>query len=118
MASCWLMLLTLASWFYRPELERNAFPLRLLVIIPAHNEEQQIQATINNVRKCDYPQELVDIAESALRRNVINGDNSAIFYTLNNAPEAKRRGWGPRQEVTGVDGEPVKIVVEYVNADD
>ena len=62
MASCWLMLLTLASWFYRPKLERNAFPLRLLVIIPAHNEEQQIKATINNVRKCDYPQELVDIA--------------------------------------------------------
>jgi len=62
LASCWLLLLSLASWFYRPKLERNAFPLRLLVIIPSHNEEQQIAATIHNTRKCDYPQELVDIA--------------------------------------------------------
>lgn len=62
LSSCWLLLLSLASWFYRPKLERNAFPLRLLVIIPAHNEEQQIAATIHSTRKCDYPQELVDIA--------------------------------------------------------
>jgi cellulose synthase/poly-beta-1,6-N-acetylglucosamine synthase-like glycosyltransferase len=60
--SGWLLLLTAASWLYRPTLERNACPLRLLVIIPAHNEEQQIKATINNIRKCDYPQELVDIS--------------------------------------------------------
>lgn len=58
----------------------------------------------------DIREELVDIAESALRRNVINGDNSAIFYTLNNSPEAKRRGWGPRQEITGVDGAPMAAV--------
>ena len=32
------------------------------MIIPSHNEEQQIAATIHNTRKCDYPQELVDIA--------------------------------------------------------
>ena len=62
MTSGWLMLLTIASWFYRPKLERNGFPLRLLVIIPAHNEEQQIKATINNTRKCNYPQEFVDIS--------------------------------------------------------
>ena len=62
LSSGWLLLLTLASWFYRPKEERDAFPLRLLVIIPAHNEAQQIAATIDNTRKCDYPQELVDIA--------------------------------------------------------
>ena len=65
LSSGWLLLLTLASWFYRPKEERNAFPLRLLVIIPAHNEAQQIAATIDNTRKCDYPQELVDIAAIA-----------------------------------------------------
>ena len=61
-SSCWLMLLTLASWLYRPKLVADASPLKLLVVIPAHNEEQQIMATIDNTKKCDYPPELVDIA--------------------------------------------------------
>lgn len=58
----------------------------------------------------DERETLVDMAESALRRNVLEGSSSDIFYTLNNSPEAKRRGWGPRHEITGAEGGPVVIV--------
>ena len=62
MASGWLMLITLASWLFRAKLVRNSEPLKLLVVIPAHNEALQIGMTLENTRKCEYPQELLDIA--------------------------------------------------------
>lgn len=67
------------------------------------NKNPSLAAALNDIRE-----ELVDMAESTLRTNVQRGDNSAVFYVLNNAPEAKRRGWGPRQELTGADGGPVQ----------
>jgi hypothetical protein len=58
----------------------------------------------------DERETMVDIAESALYKNVVNGDNSAIFYVLNNSPAAKRRGWGPRQEIEhSGDGLTIKV---------
>jgi len=60
--SGWLMLLTLASWFFRPRLVRSSAPLKLLVVVPAHNEALQIGVTVENIRKCEYPPELLDIA--------------------------------------------------------
>jgi hypothetical protein len=56
----------------------------------------------------DTREELVDIAESALRKNVLDGNMSAVAYVLNNAPEAKRRGWGP---TVGPDGQSIAIMV-------
>lgn len=56
---------------------------------------------------------LVDVAESMLLKKVYEGDMTAVMYTLNNSPAAKRRGWGPRQEVTGADGGPLRI--EFIN---
>ena len=56
---------------------------------------------------------LVDMAESALRAEVLDRNMTAVIWTLKASPEAKRRGWGERQEVTGADGGPV--VVEYIN---
>lgn len=56
---------------------------------------------------------LVDMAESALRAEVLARNMTAVIWTLKASPEAKRRGWGERQEVTGADGGPV--VVEYIN---
>lgn len=56
---------------------------------------------------------LVDMAESALRAEVLDRNMTAVIWTLKASPEAKRRGWGERQEVTGVDGAPIQV--EYVN---
>ncbi|MBK9276526.1 MAG: hypothetical protein IPM49_18580 [Flavobacteriales bacterium] len=56
---------------------------------------------------------LVDMAESALRAEVLDRNMTAVIWTLKASPEAKRRGWGERQEVTGVDGAPIQV--EYIN---
>ena len=42
---------------------------------------------------------MVDVAESSLRREVIKGNITAIIWTLKASPEAKKRGWGERQEI-------------------
>ncbi len=50
---------------------------------------------------------LVDMAESALRAEVLERNMTAVIWTLNASPEAKRRGWGERHELGGPDGGPV-----------
>ena len=52
---------------------------------------------------------LVDMAESALRAEVLERNMTAVIWTLKASPEAKRRGWGERQEVTGADGGSVQV---------
>jgi hypothetical protein len=61
----------------------------------------------------DERETMVYVAESALYRNVVQGENSAIFYVLNNSPEAKRRGWGPKIEHSG----DVSLVVKRLKGD-
>lgn len=56
---------------------------------------------------------LVDMAESALRAEVLDRNMTAVIWTLKASPEAKRRGWGERQEHTGKDGEAIQV--EYIN---
>ena len=61
----------------------------------------------------DSREELVDIAESALLRGVIEGNMTAVIWTLKASPAAKARGWGERQELTGADGSDITIRVVY-----
>jgi len=58
---------------------------------------------------------LVDMAESALRAEVLDRNMTAVIWTLKASPEAKRRGWGERQELGGPDGGPARLLIEYVN---
>ena len=60
---------------------------------------------------------LVDMAESALRAEVLDRNMTAVIWTLKASPEAKRRGWGERQEVTGADGGPVAIHMTWGDID-
>ena len=60
---------------------------------------------------------LVDMAESALRAEVLERNMTAVIWTLKASPEAKRRGWGERTEVTGKDGAPLTIAVVNVDVD-
>jgi transposase-like protein len=63
----------------------------------------------------DTREELIDIAESALRREVIEGNITAIIFTLKTL--GKQRGYVERSEVTGMEGAPLRVMVEYVDAD-
>ena len=57
----------------------------------------------------DAREELVDIAESALRKEVLGGNITAIIFTLKT--QGKNRGYVERvqNEVTGADGGPIKV---------
>jgi len=57
----WLVFLTAASWLFRARTRPDAPLLRLGVVIPAHNEAAGIGPTIESIRKCDYPPELLKI---------------------------------------------------------
>ncbi len=57
--------------------------------------------------------ELVDEGEIKLREAVRNGEAWAVKYVL--STKGKRRGYVERQEITGADNEPLKIVIEYAD---
>ena len=59
----------------------------------------QLQQVLQEEREA-----LVDMAESALRAEVLDRNMTAIIWTLKASPEAKRRGWGERHEMTGAEG--------------
>lgn len=60
----------------------------------------------------DTREELVDIAESALRREVVAGNITAIIFTLKT--QGKTRGYVERQEHTGADGGAMEMVLKVV----
>lgn len=64
--------------------------------------------------KDGFDEEVTDIAVLNLRKAVINADPWALKYQL--STKGKSRGYVERQEVTGADGAPQKIEVEYINS--
>ncbi|MBM9521192.1 glycosyltransferase family 2 protein [Desulforhopalus vacuolatus] len=61
LACLWLFLLTIGAWMFTPKKVTDAPFLKMGVLIPAHNEELQMEQTIAAVRRCHYPEELLDI---------------------------------------------------------
>lgn len=55
----------------------------------------------------------VDTAEDRLFDAVEAGDMTAIIWTLKASPEAKRRGWGEKQEITGPNNEPLRVIFTW-----
>ena len=52
----------------------------------------------------------VDVAEDALMAEVEARNIAAIIWTLKASPEAKRRGWGERQEIANAQDETGKPI--------
>jgi len=61
LACAWLVLLTLGAWFFRRKVNPEAAPLKMGVLVPAHNEELQLPATIAAIRRCSYPEGMLEI---------------------------------------------------------
>lgn len=59
----------------------------------------------------DSRDELIDIAETALKRATIAGEAWAVCFTLKTV--GKHRGYVERQEVTGADGGSLNVNVVY-----
>jgi len=53
--SLYLAVLTAAAFRFRKKADEHASPLRMAVVIPAHNEELQIRATVEAVMRSRYP---------------------------------------------------------------
>lgn len=53
---------------------------------------------------------LIDMAESALRTKIRGGNMTAIIWALKASPEAKRRGWSERTELTGNNGDRLGVI--------
>lgn len=59
----------------------------------------------------DARESMIDNVESALYREVLAGNVTAMIFWLKT--QGKRRGWVERQELTGADGKDVVIRVVY-----
>lgn len=91
----WLLLLTIGSWLYKPQRDPSAPLLKLGVIIPAHNEELGIQTTIEAIRECDYPQELLTImviADNCSDRTADIARQSGVIVVERTNPEQIGKG--------------------------
>lgn len=63
----------------------------------------------------DAREALVDSAESALSKLISEGNVAAVIFALKT--QGKKRGWVERQEITGADGDALKIEIVEVYAD-
>ena len=68
--------------------------------------------TVANALKAQR-RDLVDLAEMSLRAAIIRGEGWAVSLALKTL--GKDDGYTERNEVTGADGNPFRVTVEYVN---
>lgn len=59
----------------------------------------------------DARETMIDNVESALYRQVLEGNVTAMIFWLKT--QGKRRGWVERQEITGADGDATEVVIRY-----
>lgn len=71
----------------------------------ANDNIQKYESTIRALQ--DEVETSLDMAESELLKKVKKGDTTMIKYYL--STKGKKRGYTLRQEITGPDGDPVKL---------
>jgi cellulose synthase/poly-beta-1,6-N-acetylglucosamine synthase-like glycosyltransferase len=52
--TAYLFLLAVAAYFFKKKVEYGGKPLRLVVVIPAHNEEEHISETVGRLKRSSY----------------------------------------------------------------
>lgn len=77
------------------------------------NASEELQNALEDAREA-----MVDLAEAVLITQLNKNNLTAAAIVLNNSPSAKKRGWGPRHEVSGTDGGAVRIVLERPGRDE
>ncbi len=106
--SLYLAVLTLAAFRFRKQTDERAAPLKLAVVIPAHNEALQIGATVAALARSHYPQdgyrviviadncadETEDVAQKAGAQVLVRSDaahpgkGQALDWFLRQRPDA------------------------------
>ncbi|WP_028581603.1 glycosyltransferase family 2 protein [Desulfogranum japonicum] len=95
LACLWLLLLTVGAWLFQPKKIEDAPFFMMGVLIPAHNEELQMEETIAAVRRCRYPKELLKIfviADNCTDNTAKVAKNSGATVTERHNPEMPGKG--------------------------
>lgn len=69
LVAAYLLVITLAAWFYRRPARSAAEPAYIAVLVPAHNEETHIVATVAALHASAYPEDRRDV--------IVLSDNSS-----------------------------------------
>jgi 1,2-diacylglycerol 3-beta-glucosyltransferase len=118
----YLILLALASFFYSQSIEGFTPRSRLVVHVPAHNEETLVARTVRSLLAQSYPRELFQVAVIADnctdRTAAVAAAAEADIVMVRNVPEARGKGHALRwaiDRVLGADA-PADAIVS-VDAD-
>lgn len=113
----YLVLLAVASFFYSQSVEGFSPRSRLVVLIPAHDEETLVGRTVRSLMAQSYPRELFQIAVIADNCTdataAVAADAGADLVMVRNAPDARGKGYALRwamDQLLGSDAPPDAIV--------
>src|SRR5436305_398692 len=109
----YLLLLALASFFYSQSIDGFAPHSRLVVLVPAHNEEALVARTVRSLLAQSYPKELFQVAVIADnctdRTGAVANAAGADIVMIRDAPEARGKGHALRwamDQLVGTDTSP------------
>lgn len=75
------------------------------------NDSPRLREAVESARET-----FVDDVEVALFDNALSGNVAAQIFIMKAHPAAKRRGWGERHELGGPDGDTLKVIIQYADA--
>jgi len=91
----YLVILTVAAWFFRKKRGLAPKSLSVAVIIPAHNEALEIEKTISNVKACRYSEEsrgIVVIADNCDDETAALARSAGAVVVERNDPSNRGKG--------------------------
>jgi cellulose synthase/poly-beta-1,6-N-acetylglucosamine synthase-like glycosyltransferase len=93
--SLYLAALTAGAFFFRKKTDRRAPPLKLTVLIPAHNEALQIGATVRAVAGSRYPRErcrIIVIADNCDDETAAVAEEAGALALVRSDPVRRGKG--------------------------
>jgi cellulose synthase/poly-beta-1,6-N-acetylglucosamine synthase-like glycosyltransferase len=119
LASAYLLLLTLASG-RRPAPPPSAPHLRFDVVVPAHDEEAGIAATVRSVLATDYPPALrrvLVVADNCTDATAARAEEAGATVLVRHDPDRRGKGYALAHAFARVLGDGTADAVVVVDAD-
>ena len=94
-ANAYLLSLTLLSK-RRPELVYGAPELRFAIVVPAHNEEAGIAATVSNLKAVDYPKDrfsIIVVADNCSDETAARAEAAGAQVIVRHDQERRGKGY-------------------------
>lgn len=91
----YILVIVLSACVFRRKTTPDAPPLRLTVVVPAHNEDKQIAATVRSLLETDYPDEarqIVVIADNCDDNTATEARQAGAKAIERTAPDERGKG--------------------------